>query len=62
MGEQEEAVAAFRKALELNPDNALAHNNLSVAYFAQGRFDLAIEYADRALALGYPVHSDFLTA
>jgi Tetratricopeptide repeat len=34
-----EAMFRFRKAVEMNPQNAMAHNNLAVAYEANGNFE-----------------------
>ncbi|MCC6464918.1 MAG: tetratricopeptide repeat protein [Planctomycetes bacterium] len=39
LGQTEEAIAAFRKSLELRPGRPAPHNNLAVAYFMLGRLD-----------------------
>jgi len=36
-----EAMFRFRRAVEINPADAMAHNNLAVAYEANGDFDSA---------------------
>src|SRR5437899_6917520 len=36
-----EAMFRFRRAVEINPSDAMAHNNLAVAYEANGDFDAA---------------------
>ena len=36
-----EAMFRFKRAVELNPDDAMAHNNLAVAYEANGDFENA---------------------
>ena len=39
----EEAIAAFKKAINLNPNDSLAHYNLVKAYLKTGARDLALE-------------------
>ncbi len=39
----EEAIYRWRKALQLDPDNLMAHNNLAVAYEQMGEYELALE-------------------
>jgi predicted O-linked N-acetylglucosamine transferase (SPINDLY family) len=51
-------VAAYRRALELKPDFAQAHNNLGVALLETGRPDEALASFHRALALE-PGTADF---
>jgi tetratricopeptide (TPR) repeat protein len=46
-----EAVACYRRALELSPDYPEAHNNLGSALQAQGRLDEAVTCYRRALEL-----------
>ncbi len=53
LGKSDEAIVMFKKAIEINPRHAEAYGNLSVAYFHTGRFTLAIEYYDKAKALGF---------
>ncbi len=45
----DEAMAQYRKALEIKPDFAEAHNNLGSALIDQGRFDEAIDHCRKAL-------------
>jgi tetratricopeptide (TPR) repeat protein len=52
IGQYEEAIASYKKALELRPDYAEAYCNLSAAYLHAKHYRLAIEYCDRAKALG----------
>ncbi|MCU1246695.1 MAG: yrrB 4 [Acidobacteria bacterium] len=46
-----EAMFRFKRAVELDPTNATAHNNLAVAYEANGDFDLAAKEYREALRL-----------
>jgi len=46
-----EAMFRFRRAVEINPKDAMAHNNLAVAYEANGDFDNARKEYLEALKL-----------
>ena len=46
-----EAMFRFRRATEIEPANAMAHNNLAVAYEATGDFDAALREYREALRL-----------
>jgi type IV pilus assembly protein PilF len=46
-----EAIFRWGKAVELDPDNASARNNLAVAYEQDGQFELAEQEYERALDL-----------
>src|SRR5437763_16467272 len=46
-----EAMLRFRRAVEINPSDAMAHNNLAVAYEATGDFDNARKEYLEALKL-----------
>ena len=50
-GKLDEAVACYRRALELKPDYAEAHNNLGIALKDQGKLDEAVACYRRALEL-----------
>lgn len=39
----DEAIYRWRKVLQLDADNLLAHNNLAVAYEQMGEYELALE-------------------
>ena len=41
LGKPDDALASYRKVLEIDPDNAVAHNNLGNVYFNLGQFDEA---------------------
>lgn len=45
----ERAVSAYRLAVEIDPDYAMGHNNLGVAYLDLGEYDYAIGEFKRAL-------------
>lgn len=49
MRRHEDAIASLFKAVELNPNFALAHSNLGRALAAIGRADEAMEHTARAL-------------
>jgi Tfp pilus assembly protein PilF len=46
-----EAMFRFKRAVEIEPSNAMAHNNLAVAYEANGDFDNAAKEYREALRL-----------
>ena len=46
-----EAMFRFKRAVEMNPQDAMAHNNLAVAYEANGDFDSALKEYREAIRL-----------
>lgn len=65
-----EAMFRFKRAVEIEPANAMAHNNLAVAYEANGDFDNAAKEYREALKLdrgnqhiqkNYSRHVEFMT-
>jgi len=50
-GQVDEALAQFRRALEINPNYAEAHNNLAIALYQKGQVDEAIAQFQEALRL-----------
>ena len=46
-----EAMFRFKRAVEIQPDDAMSHNNLAVAYEANGEFDAAMKEYREALRL-----------
>ncbi len=51
LGQNEEAIAEYRKAIKLNPDFAEAHGNLGTALANSGRLDEAVAQFLKALKL-----------
>lgn len=47
-----EAVTAYRRALDLEPDSVNAHYNLALAYIDLKQYDLANQHAQKSYALG----------
>jgi len=58
-GEDERALAAARRGLELEPDSPLAHNNLAVALYFSGEYATAMKHLEKAKELGYSVDPNF---
>jgi tetratricopeptide (TPR) repeat protein len=50
-GEKEKALEAFKKALDLNPEDAKAWNNIGVVYHEEEEYGEAIPYFKKAIAL-----------
>ena len=50
-GQVDEAIAHYRKALEIKPDYAEAHNNLGLALAGRGQVDEAIAHYRKALEI-----------
>jgi len=48
----EAAITEYKKALELNPNSAIAHYNLGLAFVATGNFQQANKHAQSAYQLG----------
>ncbi len=61
-GEDERAVKAARKGLELEPDSPLGHNNLAVALYFGEQFAEAKHHMDKARELGYSVDANFVSS
>jgi Flp pilus assembly protein TadD len=51
LGRPEEAIEKYRLALQLNPQEADAHNNLGWTLASEGRIAEAVPHFERALAL-----------
>ncbi|MEH1793140.1 tetratricopeptide repeat protein, partial [Nostoc sp.] len=50
-GKLEEAIAAYQRALQIDPNFALAHNNLGIALKGQGKLEEAIAELEIAVRL-----------
>ena len=48
-GQVDEAIAHYRRALEINPDYFEAHHNLGVVLFGRGQVDEAVIHYRKAL-------------
>ncbi len=61
-GETEAAIAEWRRALKLSPDDAKAHNNLGIVLWRKGQFDEAVTHYLKALEVkpDYPEASNNL--
>ncbi len=59
-GEDERALKAATKATGLEPDSALAQNNLAVALFFSGDYATAMNHVEKAKELGYSVDPKFI--
>lgn len=59
-GRLEDALRFYLKGAEIEPEDGLLHNNIAVVYFRRGDLRNARKHAAEALALGFPVHPDFL--
>ena len=51
VGKVAESIEELKRAVELKPDNASAHNNLGLSYFEEGQFEEAI--SEYGLAISY---------
>jgi Flp pilus assembly protein TadD len=51
LGQPDEAMSAYRRALELDPDDAEAHNVMGVALVRSGLKAQALEHFERAVRL-----------
>ena len=65
-----EAMFRFKRAVEINPADAMAHNNLAVAYEANGDFDnarkeyleaLRLDRANQYIQKNYSRYVEFLS-
>lgn len=62
MGNYEDALVCYEKAMELDPKNAYAVNNLSVLHFRLGDFKEALEIAEDAIAVNAKMQQPLTTA
>ncbi|MBE6607839.1 MAG: tetratricopeptide repeat protein [Ruminococcaceae bacterium] len=60
LGKLDLAIEAYQNAIKIAPDNANAYNNISAAYIDKGEYEIALEYAEKALSYNaklHPAHS-----
>ncbi len=62
LGKDQEAEACFIKAAQLSSDNAAARGNLASVYYNMGKYGQALEWLDKALALGFNPDSPVVNA
>ena len=53
VGEDEEAIALLKKALETDPNYASAYEGLAILYFHQKKYSLAVDYCVKAQKHGF---------
>ena len=56
----DQSIEAGLKAIKLEPNFPVAHNNLAIAYLQKGSFDLAKQHCDKAIELGYQVAPEII--
>lgn len=59
-GRLEDSMSAFHKALEVDPDNAAAHNNVGVIYWQTGNKQMALHHFNEAIRIN-PEHEDAIS-
>jgi len=59
-GKFKEAINIGKKALELNPESAVSHYNLAVAYYLDKQYGLAIKHLGIARRLGFAPDPEFV--
>jgi tetratricopeptide (TPR) repeat protein len=56
-----ESIETSKKALEIEPNFPIAHNNIAIAYLELKEYKKAIEHIDKAIELGYEVAPEILS-
>jgi len=51
MGNLDQAMAAYTRAVDMKADYALAHNNMALVHILRAEFDAAAECLEKALVL-----------
>jgi tetratricopeptide (TPR) repeat protein len=64
-GDYEQAIEAFKEAIQIDPNNSSYHYKLSITYARSNKLDLAIDAAEKAHSLDpeelkYKIHLDTL--
>jgi tetratricopeptide (TPR) repeat protein len=57
-GQLEESLEANLKTLELEPNFAVAHNNLAIVFLEKKMYDKAAEHCEKAKTMGYPIQPE----
>jgi tetratricopeptide (TPR) repeat protein len=58
----DESIEASLKALEIEPNFAISHNNLAIAYLEKKEYQKASEHCDKAVQNGYEVSPEIVNA
>ena len=53
IGDYGSAMDAYKQAIDINPDNAFAHNNMAVVLIRQSNYEEALQYAERAVNVNH---------
>jgi len=53
MNDMDKAKAMYKRSLEVDPNYVEAYHDLAVIYYSDGQYARAIEYCNKAVALGY---------
>jgi tetratricopeptide (TPR) repeat protein len=56
----DEAIAEYKQALAIDPDYGAAHYNLSLVYYMNKQYELAVKHCDAAVELGIKADPRFL--
>ena len=59
MGNQQDAIAAYQYASEIDPKNPYPHNNLAQLYIRTGEYESAIESAKAAVMLNSKMYQSY---
>jgi tetratricopeptide (TPR) repeat protein len=62
IGQYDQAISDYTKAIEINPEFARAYNNRGVAYYFKGEYKKAWVDVSKAQSLGGQVNPEFLKA
>jgi len=56
----DESIDTSMKVIAIEPEFAVAYNNLGIAYLEKGEYSLAVKNLDKAVELGYEVAPEIL--
>ena len=60
MKDHQQAVTAFLKAIQLNPQQPEAYRGIAISYYQLGEYEFAKSYAQKAKAMGIDIESELL--